>query len=70
MFDTVGFAPQTTISCECSTSTGSAENMSPKTTWYAAPWVAAHTVWRMRLAPKRFHSRSPASSWSSGAEEL
>ena len=70
MFDTVGFAPQTTMSCECTTSKGSAENIEPKTTWYAAPWVAAHTVWRTRLAPKRFHNRSPASSWSSGAEEL
>src|SRR5207253_3648545 len=52
MFETVGFAPHTTISCECSTSNGSAENMSPNTTWYAAPCVAAHTVCRTRLAPR------------------
>ncbi len=51
MLETVGLAPQITIRSLLTTSSGSADAMSPYTLSHAAPIVAAQIVWSATVAP-------------------
>ena len=51
VFDTVGLAPHTTTSLLCTTSSGSADAMSPYTLSHARPIVWAQIVCSAMVAP-------------------
>ena len=58
VFDTVGLAPQMTTSCAFTTSSGSADAMSPYTWSHAAPTVWAQMVCSTIVAPSAANSAS------------
>ncbi len=71
MFEIAGFAPHTTTSLLCTTSSGSADSIEPNVDCHAAPAVAAQIVCSTRAAPSSSNKRHvrPADA-SDPADEL
>ena len=71
MFEIAGFAPHTTTSLLCTTSSGSAESIAPNVERQAAPAVAAQIVCSTRAAPSSSNIRHVRPSAASDpADEL